>query len=72
MADRTQLIRDLNGLPEPQLDLLITLLKPPSGTVPPRAAELSYRVSALVRWAEGTGGPGLAAVQQTLEELLRP
>jgi hypothetical protein len=69
-VDRMRLIRDLTGLPEPQLDLLITLLKPPPGIVPPSTTAMNYRVTALVGWAEGTRGPGLTALHQTLEELL--
>ena len=40
--------------------------------MPPETAAQSSRVSALLGWAEGTGGCGLAAVEQALETLLNP
>lgn len=62
IAERLQLIQLLNGLPSVQLEELIFALNPPGGTVP----EQGNRVAALLGWVEGTTGPGLQTLKETL------
>ncbi|MBE9110361.1 tetratricopeptide repeat protein [Nodosilinea sp. LEGE 07298] len=67
---RLKLIRTLNGLPGPQFGELAFSLNPPPGIIPPDIAAQGNRTSVLLQWAEGTGGPGLAVVQELLNEIL--
>ncbi len=67
---RLNLIRTLNGLPGPQFGELAFSLNPPPGIIPPDIAAQGNRTSILLQWAEGTGGPGLAQVQELLSLLL--
>ncbi|MEA5451933.1 tetratricopeptide repeat protein [Leptolyngbya sp. CCNP1308] len=67
---RLNLIRTLNGLPGPQFGELAFSLNPPPGIIPPDIAAQGNRTSILLQWAEGTGGPGLAVVQELLSEIL--
>jgi hypothetical protein len=62
----------LNALPSVQLEVLIFTLNPPQGLVPPDSAAQGIRASALLKWAEGTGGCGLLTVQEALEAILNP
>ncbi|HEY9890118.1 MAG TPA: NB-ARC domain-containing protein, partial [Candidatus Obscuribacterales bacterium] len=67
---RLGLIRKLDGLPETQFKQLVFSLNPPRGIIPSDVAALGNRTSVLLEWAEGTGGPGLAAVQEMLSLIL--
>ncbi|MGG6241016.1 tetratricopeptide repeat protein [Nodosilinea sp. AN01ver1] len=67
---RLNLIRTLNGLPGSQFGELAFSLSPPPGIIPPDIAAQGNRTSILLQWAEGTGGPGLAVVQELLSEIL--
>ncbi len=71
-TERLKFIQRLNGLPSVQLDVLIFTLNPPPGSIPPSSAPQGDRVAALLQWAEGTGGCGLAQVRETLEAILNP
>ncbi|WP_017302191.1 tetratricopeptide repeat protein [Nodosilinea nodulosa] len=68
---RLKLIRTLNGLPGTQFGELAFSLNPPPGIIPPDIAAQGNRTSILLQWAEGTGGPGLAVVQEVLSLILR-
>lgn len=69
---RSQLIRTLNSLPPQQFSELLYALNPPAGVIPPMTAPQGDRTYALLSWAEGSTGCGLAEVQQALESLLNP
>lgn len=67
---RLKLIQTLNRLSVEQLEQVIFTLKPPPGIIPPSMASVGNRTSALLHWAESSGGCGLEKVNQTLEEIL--
>ena len=64
-VDRAALVRTVSGLSPSDMALLVTLIDGAAshvsrhGTVPEQAAEL-------IRWAESSTGPGLAAIQEAL------
>ncbi|MGF1520177.1 MAG: esterase/lipase family protein [Nodosilinea sp.] len=68
--DRGSLFKQLAGLPPPQFGLVVFTLNPPPGTVPDGMAAQGARVEALLNWAEGTGGCGLAEVNAVLQKIL--
>ena len=68
--DRLPLIKTLNTLPSSQFNLLLLVLNPPAGVVPPPSAAQSDRVFALFEWVEGAGGCGLAALGEALASVL--
>lgn len=71
-VERSSLIRTLNGLVPQQFHELLFALNPPAGVVPPMLASQGDRTFALLSWAEGPNGCGLAQVKQILEGLLNP
>ena len=66
---RSQLIKTLNAFPPQQFNQLLYALNPPAGVVPPTSASQGDRAYALLSWAEGPTGCGLAKVQQVLDGL---
>lgn len=70
LRNRGQLFRDLASLPGPQFDQLVFTLNPPSGNVPPNSAPQSNRVAVLLEWADSQLGPGLAAIDRLLNEMV--
>src|SRR5207244_2486301 len=66
--ERRELIKKMNALPAQQFNELVFSLNPPYGLIPPMSAAQGDRTYALLSWAEGTGGCGLLAVQQIVEE----
>jgi tetratricopeptide (TPR) repeat protein len=69
-GQRQELFQRLTGLPVAQFEQVLFALRPPQGLVPASAAPQGERVSALLGWAEGTGGHGLAAVHRALAAVL--
>ncbi|WP_013321399.1 toll/interleukin-1 receptor domain-containing protein [Gloeothece verrucosa] len=69
---RMQLMSRLNGIPSPQLEMIIFELEPPRGIIPASHAPQGDRVSALLNWANGEGGCGLERVEEVLNEVLNP
>ena len=69
-AERFALVQNLNAVSAQQLNMLIFTVNPPSGVIPPMPASQGDRVYALLSWAEGPGGCGLAQVQQVLDVIL--
>jgi len=67
---RSSLFQILSALPPPQFEQLRFTLNPPPGLVPEGVAAQGNRVAALLSWAEGATGCGLAAVQAVLGEIL--
>ena len=65
---RSSLFQILSALPPPQFEQLRFALNPPPGLVPEGVAAQGNRVAALLSWAEGATGCGLAAVQAVLGE----
>ena len=65
---RSSLFQILSALPPPQFEQLRFTLNPPHGLVPEGVAAQGNRVAALLSWAEGATGCGLAAVQAVLGE----
>ncbi len=65
---RSSLFQILSALPSPQFEQLRFTLNPPPGLVPEGVAAQGNRVAALLSWAEGATGCGLAAVQAVLGE----
>jgi hypothetical protein len=70
LRDRGQLFKDLASLPGPQFEQLVFTLNPPSGNVPPNSAPQASRVAALLEWADSQLGPGLAAIDRLLTEMI--
>lgn len=68
--DRSVLYGQLAALPSPQFGHLVFTVNPPPGTVPDGMAAQGARVEALLNWADGTGGCGLAEVNAVLESML--
>ena len=66
---RSSLFQILSALPPPQFEQLRFALNPPPGLVPEGVAAQGNRVAALLSWAEGVTGCGLAAVQAVLGEI---
>jgi tetratricopeptide (TPR) repeat protein len=66
---RSSLFQILSALPPPQFEQLRFALNPPPGLVPEGVAAQGNRVAALLSWAEGATGCGLAAVQAVLGEI---
>ncbi|WP_013335085.1 hypothetical protein [Gloeothece verrucosa] len=69
-SERLKLIKTLNAIAPEQLEMIIFTLSPPAGLIPPLPASQGQRVSALLNWASGPGGCGLAEVQQFLNEII--
>ena len=65
---RSSLFQILSALPPPQFEQLRFALNPPPGLVPEGVAAQGNRVAALLSWAEGATGCGLAAVRAVLGE----
>ena len=70
VIDRIVLYGQLAALPPPQFGQVVFTLNPPPGTVPDSMAAQGARVEALLNWAQGTGGCGLAKVNAVLQSLL--
>ena len=68
LQDRSSLFQILSALPPPQFEQLRFTLNPPPGLVPEGVAAQGNRVAALLSWAEGATGCGLAAVLAVLGE----
>jgi len=71
-SERLVLSQNLNSVTPQQFNMLLFALSPPAGLVPPMPAAQADRTFALLGWAEGLGGCGLAAVQQLLKDILNP
>jgi hypothetical protein len=68
--DRLKLRRTLQELIPANFNDLLYALNAPSGIIPPSQADQASRVDALLNWAKSPTGPGLAAVQEALTEIL--
>jgi hypothetical protein len=68
--DRKALVRTISGFAPSDMATFVALIEGAArhisrhGTVPEQAAEL-------IRWAESSTGPGLAAIQKALDDFLR-
>ena len=69
---RAELFQLLSGLPGPQFEQVIFLLKPSTGNVPPASAAQGQRVPALLEWAESSIGCGLEKVEQAISIIINP
>jgi hypothetical protein len=69
-TERFTLVQNLHAVSAQQLNILIFTLNPPAGVIPPMPAPQGDRVFALLGWAEGPGGSGLAQVQEVLNVIL--
>jgi hypothetical protein len=70
LEERLALMKKLNALPASQFNMLISILEPPAGLIPPMPANQIDRVVELLTWAKSPGGRGLSQVQQVLERIL--
>lgn len=68
--DRLGLINALNSLPLAQFNSLVFQIQPPAGLIPPPSAPQGDRTTALLNWAEGTGGCGLDNIHEALQQVL--
>jgi hypothetical protein len=68
---RLALSEALFKLPDPQFKQLVFALKLPAGILPSDQAALGDRVVVLLQWVENNG-PGLALLQQVLEQISQP
>ena len=69
-VERLTLIQTLSELPLTQLGQLEFALKVPNAVMPGMAAPVGDRAKALLNWAEGPTGPGLALVHELAQMLL--
>jgi hypothetical protein len=69
--DRLALIQMLNALPAAQFDELIFALHPPNGNIPGSDASQSKRSVGLLEWIESPIGPGLTALENILNQIVR-
>jgi TIR domain len=67
--ERLQLIAKLNEVVAAQFNILLFLLKPPDGLVPPMPAPQADRIMALLTWAESPLGSGLQMVKESLDDV---
>lgn len=67
-GERLDLVKRLSAIPSPQFSQLLFAIDPPPGIVPDGGAQAD-KVAALMKWAEGPGGCGLAEIEQLLESL---
>ncbi|NEQ42231.1 MAG: hypothetical protein F6K00_01200 [Leptolyngbya sp. SIOISBB] len=65
------LIQTLYALVPQQFNMLIFVLNPPTGIIPPMSAPVGDRASALLAWAEGSEGCGLLELQYSLNKVLK-
>jgi len=70
--ERLELNRLMNAAPPQQFNMVLFAIDPPPGLVPPMPAPQGDRVSALLLWAEGPGGCGLATVKKVFRDVLGP
>ncbi len=66
IEERLTLIKTLNGLPDAQFNELIFAIEAPPGIIPGATSATGNRASELLRWAEGSTGPGLDKIQEIL------
>ena len=71
VSNRLKLVRGLNGLAPPDWATLVTAI-PGAASHVSRQGTVAEQVAELVRWAEGSTGPGLAAVEEVLDGLRNP
>ena len=68
--ERSRLFETLTGIPPGTFGQVLFALNPPSGIVPESMAAQSLRVEALLNWAQGQNGCGLAMVRSVLSQVL--
>ena len=68
---RLTLVRELSGLDTADWATLVAAI-PGAGSHVSRHGTVAEQVAELVRWAESPTGPGLATVEEAVEELRRP
>jgi hypothetical protein len=68
---RLALVRELSGLAPADFATLVTAI-PEAATQVSRHSTVPEQVAELVRWAESSNGPGLAAVEEAAKELRNP
>jgi hypothetical protein len=71
VSDRTALLRNLRGLDSTDLAALVMEI-PGAASHISRHGAVPEQVAELVRWAESSTGPGLAAVEKAFEGLRNP
>jgi hypothetical protein len=71
VPDRLALVKDLSRLAPPDLDMLVTMI-PGAALRVSRHGTVAEQVAGLVRWAESSTGPGLAAVERAFEDIRNP
>jgi hypothetical protein len=71
-AQRLQYIQQLNEILPLHFNMLLFVIKPPTGLVPPMPAPQADRASALLIWAESPDGCGLTVIQEILKTILEP
>ncbi len=67
--ERATLWNSLNLLDEPQFEAVVQRLQPPVGVDPGPKMDQMPRTSSLLRWADDTSGPGIAALRAALEQV---
>jgi hypothetical protein len=70
VSQRLQLNRQLNAILPQQFNMMLFAVKPEPGLVPPMPTPQADRSTALLAWAEGPSGCGLATLQELLETIL--
>lgn len=68
--ERLYILRTVTALVSQQFDQLLFALNPPKGIVPPASAPQGDRSKALLDWVESPAGPGLAAVEEVLQDII--
>lgn len=60
----------LSKMPGPQLNFIITVLRPPAGIIPGPAAPPLERISSLIHWAEGEPECGLEQLEKITQSII--
>jgi hypothetical protein len=68
--ERLNLAQKLNSIAPQQFNMLAFALNPPPGLIPPMPAPHGDRSHALLSWAEGSGGCGLATVTDVVRQII--
>jgi len=72
IAQRFQLVRQLNIILPQHFNALLFTVNPEPGLVPPMPAPQADRTTALLAWAEGPTGCGLSLIQEAMKAILDP
>jgi hypothetical protein len=71
-SQRLQFMRQLNEIVPQHFNMLLFAVNPPAALIPPMPAPQGDRTSALLTWAEASGGCGLSVLEELLDRKSSP